>query len=691
MHRLLPTPYRHRWPQHTARLCVALLLCGITSSCGDCSCAKSASKQAVDNSSKHHKRDVSSGSAHDATNLEERAQAIVRIKNIASFDVHMSAYLTRAAPKDASKDTRKQGERDPLKVLRWKDIMATHIGHTAMPGIREDGNLEFAFFTQDKESRRKSASAKDNTMPKQWIMAVPVLDPVAFLKAQNAEEDPTEVGLVAWDGPLGKLYAHKTPLTLPATHCTDTKTRLIISSWRHGAIHGAKFLTEHVGEQYNDLIVHTWPRRLGIVERAAQITQELRLRLSTSGHTLLPARANLINFESNLYALLAHPEHLPKTAKLYGTFKIRENKPKSLRLFLDIPTKDVPLLATVRRSMRPRKGSTPPSIKGATASLSMRLNRNELEDLFDSILPTHLRMLLAARGEDEMVVLRSLVFDILEHNRGATTVGFYPAQAPLSAETLIAWDAMDLEKISHTMEVFAKKFIQEFWLPMHLADKKTIRQGSYTNKEFKVRGFYKTFEVVFAQAKSMKRLRMGICSGTSEKSYYYVYFGVEPCAKLDQALTDVALKTPPPLILESDLASLIDLLYVPPGQSKTFDLDDTRVELHAHMDAQKDTITYNMFMKKGDAVRAILKNYDILSSLWATHKELDLMSMVMTTGMEQAIYQEPALMTVGPPGLLGTMPPSYLLGMPFSIPPTPPTQLREAILGKDTTKAPTPP
>ena len=142
-----------------------------------------------------------------------------------------------------------------------------------------------------------------------------------------------------------------------------------------------------------------------------------------------------------------------------------------------------------------------------------------------------------------------------------------------------------------------------------------------------------------------------------------------------------------------ELKALLNLLYMPPGRELEGDFETpegepirVRIEVQANevgREQREIAVSVRLLNKAfgGQPVRALIENRDQLVRAWAPDGEVDLSDLLQRTSLEQAIYQDPGLMMIGAPGLLGAAPPAYFLGLPFSLPPAPPSQLREAVLG----------
>lgn len=613
--------------------------------------------------------------------LNAKLGALVRLRAIESFDRHVELFLNRKA---------KEGEVIKPAPSAAASITAL-VGERATPALRMSGNAELMVMADPdpfgvrfgKDKARAEALRREQPS---FIAVVPVASAEGFIQrvgatpADGASPEP----LVQYSGPNDRLlYVRRAPLKLPRVQAPDDGERVIVSDHPDGAAYGEGLLKRHLkATQTQEFRVKLWPSRLGVTDRYKIFGEDLRQRLGASGHNLLPARVNLINLQVNLYTLAGHAASWPEPFDLEGNFKIRENAPQQVRLFTTFSTKGHEKLGALYEALKAdQKTGAPPLAPDALARLSLKLNRDKITDVFRTVMPEPWRMMLTARGEDKMVALSGTFDDLLDHNRGAMTLGFYPQdKAALSPEVLLAWEAMDIERLPKTATMFHKTLMTEFWMPLFLADPTTLKTGEFTGRDGKLKGGKATFAHPSGQ-------EIGACWGV-EDLYFYAYYGARPCERLVGLVKrETVESSPPPLVLDADLKSLMDVLYAPPGRSFKGDFEQSRWTIQAYP-REGGQVELVLFTKKPASWRALIKRGDDLRGVWTPNTEVDLSDLLSRTGLEQSLYQEPGVMIVGPPGLLGALPPAYFMGLPFALPPAPPSQLREAVLGPDAGKKP---
>jgi len=631
----------------------------VLSSCSECSCSKK-KQEAPKEDTKDVKAEVDPFDRVDA-----RTGAIIRAQGLESADAHIRTFLERGTPPDGA----------AMTTFSFDRILSATLGRSAVDELRKLGNIELVYAIPEPpegEGERRG----------DLTMVVPVDDIAAFLKARDAQESPTEVGIVQWSGPQGTLYASKEPVVLGGELTTDDGPLVAVSTYALGAQYAQSVLKAHVRRQNNEYFVHLWPRRLKVHERYGRQSTMLRQVLSSRGHNLLPARASIVNVQSNLIAALGQPEHWPEPLVFSATAKIRQQKEtkkpyvKAIRSFLEVPIEGHEALETLHVALRPRTGGYPPPLDPGAAMVRMRLERDELEEVVEVLMPRPLRMLVASRGEDAMTVLHNTFLDLLEHDRGPTTIAFYDGRLPLAGEVYLAWEAMDLERLQRTASTFHTTLLDNFWIPLHLADPATRATEAFEKEGFV--GGSDTFAIPLGADKTA---RIGACWGVKDL-YYYAYYGEDPCARLIERWRPLKEEVPPAVSLDAELATIIDTLYMPPNKRLERDLAGQRMDLGISA-TQDGVLELNMLFKKPGVLLAVLASFDELASSWQGNEEFDVATIVSEFTGERAIYQEPGLMIVGPPGGLGVLPPSYFLGMPFSLPPAPPSQVRAAVLGEE--------
>jgi hypothetical protein len=601
------------------------------------------------------------GPDHEAKLAAARARlmSLVRVQAaLGSADIHITDFLRTGVAKDAPAPPEMTTRRALLMLL----------GQPVIDGLRPGGNVELAMF----------APREPNGQPA-FVAVIPVEDAGKLLTDMGANavegtEEPNKI--MRWSGPAGPLYARLRPFVLEGDRNTDAGVRLLVSDEQALAELGPALIEPHLLRQDHEIAARIFPTALGLPERYARYAAELRQRLAAAGHNLLPARANLINVQAVVYDALGREQAWPAHMDLSLTFKVREGKTSTGRLYATMSAPAGGLLDALYHALQGHRGGNAPRAEGALLEVRAKLDREKFEELLGALFPTSWRMLIGATGEDNIRVIEGLASQLLDHNRGATLVALYPQSQPLSAEVLVGWEAMDVEKLSEHAEVFHKTLIERFWVPLFLADVASIQTTPFKGHGGKLVGQSTTFMPGVTGTG-----RMGACWGL-EGGYFYGYYGADPCKRLEEAARGPEEAVAPPLTVSADLRAALDVAYLPPGKELREGLDGARFEAQLNT-RSGGVLELDMTQKDGAVTVALLRAAKPLLQAWTLHRELDLGDVMMRTGAEQAVYQEPGLMVIGPPGLLGTLPPGYYLGLPFALPPAPASQLREAVLGPD--------
>ncbi|MEM1347286.1 MAG: hypothetical protein AAGI01_01935 [Myxococcota bacterium] len=598
----------HCWTTRASAALFALAL-ALASSC-ECSCSKKRPDAPGDQASTAAKE------VDPFDRVDARTGAIIRAQSLESADAHIRTFLERsdAHATGASRTT-----------FSFDRVLSATLGRDVVDELRKLGNIELLYAVPETPE-----GAGD------WTMVVPVEDVSAFLSARNPKESPTEVGVVQWSGPRGPLYASKEPVVLDGELTTDDGALVAVSTYALGAQYAQAVLRAHVRRQNNEFFVHLWPRRMRVHERYARQASLLRQMLSARGHNLLPARASIVHVQANLIAALGDPEHWPEPLVFTATSKIRTKKDtqvpyvKAIRAFLEVPIEGNATLETLHVALRPRKSGSPPPLQPGAAMIRTRLERDELEEVVEALLPRPIRMLIASRGEDAMTILHNTFLDLLEHNRGPTTVAFYEGRLPLAGEVYLAWQTMDIERLQKSASTFHSSLLENFWMPLHLADPATRTTEPMDREGFV--GGSETFEIPAGPGKTA---RIGACWGVKDL-YYYAYYGEDPCARLVEYWRPLNDQIPSEISVDAELATVIDTLYMPPNTRLKRELNEQRIDFGISA-TQDGFLEVNMLFKKPDALLAVLASFDELASSWQGSKEFDVSTIVSEFTGERAI------------------------------------------------------
>lgn len=633
-------------------------------SCGDCSCKD---MKTAPNETDADDKVGASFTQQSTEEMSERMMALLRIQELDLVETQTKRFVS-PTPEDRAK----------LKQeLSFFQIVKTHVGEEALSTLRRDGNVDIGWVTPDVPDGRIEIEPD-------WFVVLPVKSRDAFL--QRPEIEILEQDLARLNTREGQLWVSTKAVDYARGVTSDKGDHVVLASSADAAQHAVSLVNMHGRAQSIHVQMAVWPSRLGLTARWKMFSEELAQRLSAAGHGLLPARVGLVNTE--LYALraLGDEQNWPEPIQLQFEYKIRKDELKRIRLtaYVDAEQPGMTHIAALHDALQPRKASYPPMPKApGDATFTFRMDRATLDDTFELMVPLTVQKLLAAKGEESMEALRGVLSNLLDHNRGATTISMYPQNHPLSVETFIGWEAMDIEALPGQARTFNEELIKRVWAPLHLASPADI--SKVERVKLKANPELEATRITFEVSGSKGPIDLGVCWIIFEKQYLS-YFGQDPCDALDAQVAPAPTAQPASLTANFDLTDAMNLFYTSPNRS-----------LSAQIGGQKHPITLNGYARAfegkeqfiletqfddGLLIRGLLNDFDALKSLWNPNRELELTDVLQRVSLEQALYQEPGFSFIGPPGITSGAPPAMFLGLPFSLPPAPPAQLQEAFTGK---------
>lgn len=658
-----------------ARLLLTSLALTLSGACGDCSCSKvtpPGTEAPLEGSASYLEIPYEE--------IEGRMMAIVRIQELALVEGVTKKFIS---PK---------GDEDRAKLeteLSFYQILQDHLGAEALKGLRRDGNVDFGWLRKESASEIQAATAL-SAMDPDWFIVLPVTSREEFFARPEVEQIDRE--FARYNTPSGPLWLSKKEIELARGISSDKGERVILASSAPAATHAAELLNRHGREQRLDIQLTLWPSHTGLTTRWRGFYQELTQRLSASGHGLLPARAGMVNLELMATRALSRGDNWPEPMHMHFEFKVKGGEPRLLRAttYVDTTREEAHVLRGLYEALQPRKGGYPPVPRApGEATISLRLDRSEIDDTFDLIFPAEARNMMAARGEESMASMRGVLSDLLDHDRGATTLSFYPQTHPLSAETYFAFEASDLEQLEAHAKLWNESLVHNLWAPLHLTAREDISGvESVTltppDKDGAPGKSLTAHRMTFEVSASSGPVDLGAC-WTIFDGQYISYMGEKPCEKLEAQLDVKPTAQPAPLGIDVEATDLLDLFYLPPGRKLTTPLGEgkhrIKINGYARPFEGKEQLILETQFADAALIRDVLNELDVLGKLWNPNSELELTDILQRASLEQALYQEPALSFIAAPGLPTGAPPSMFFGLPFSLPPAPPHQLEEALTG----------
>ncbi len=641
-------------------------LLALSMGCGDCTCSGTpVSKDTTEITDTNQ----ASYAEENLEQIEQRMMAMLRIQDLALVESSTKAFISPKGDAD-----RVQLERE----LSFHQILVDYLGEETLSSLRKTGSVDIGWI----QSKGKQTLGQTKA---EWFIVLPVESRDEFLKRKDVEDIDKDFSRL--NASKSQLWVLKAKPEYIRGRTSDKGDKIVIGSSSAAALHAMDIVNKYGRELAVHAHVAVWPSHIGLTQRWDDFDQELSQRLATAGHGLLPARAGMVNLE--IYALqqLARNSNWPEPIQLQFEYKIRDGKPKMIRTsaFVESPDEGFDRLKKLHEAMQPRKGGYPPvPAAPGTATLKLRLDRSELDDTFDLVMPEHARYMLAAKGEESMTSLRGLLSDLLDHNRGATTFSFFPQKHDLSAETFIAFEASDLEGLPNHALKFNEELVKSFWAPLHLVQPADISKVETVKlkKHPKLDTHKLTFEVITAE----QPIELGMC-WTIFDGQYLSYLGEDACEKLDAQISEKPAAQPATLVLNANLTDLVNMFYLPPGRKLREPIGKDKphnftINGYARPFEGKNQFIFETQVKDSRVIRDLLNTMDTFSDLWNPNRELELTDMLQRVSLEQALYQEPAFSFIGSPGLATGAPPAMFFGIPFSLPPAPPNQLKEAFTGK---------
>ncbi len=421
--------------------------------------------------------------------------------------------------------------------------------------------------------------------------------------------------------------------------------------------------------------LYLWPRRWGIAERYQVAAELMEQHMAMNAHDVLPARVSLLQLHTQIYRAMGRDEAWPEVMRL----TLQSHRPgpsepaRRVELTVDVTANQGTLLPALWRTMRETNLHGGPVVEGAVGQVGLVLRPREMADFAEAVLPEAWLQLMSVRGAGTRQLLVREFQEVLLHHRGPTTVAFFESPRPLTGEVFVGWQALDRDMMPAVVNRFLNRFFRDYWMPLH-----DVRE--FARRESR--------EEVFAEEEVEIHEMTFVVHGTGEVGVCWVirgseflsYFGARPCDRLREvAEFPEQTRSAPALAYAGSLKGLVDKLFVFPGDSSGDLLEGVDVRFRAQrLSGGRLTVTAE-FDDLG-RVAQVADEFPRLSRSWAPGAMFEPELFLLYLGLDQATYQEPGLSALAVPGMTGVMPPSFLLGMPFTFPPTSPTLFRRIYL-----------
>ncbi len=480
-------------------------------------------------------------------------------------------------------------------------------------------------------------------------------------------------------GSRGTYYVAETA-TVPSRSGTHAGQSLTISNFPRGAaqIGEAIELTGHSGRW--DAELYLWPRRWGITDRYLSAAELMEQQMALHAHDLLPARVGLLRLQTQMYRALANPDSWPEAVRLsLQTFRDSdEGNVRRARVVVDTPSQEGQVLYALHNAMRETNLQGGPHVEGDVGQVGLILRPREIDSFAAVAIPEPWLQLMSIRRAGTRALLIEDFNEMLLHNRGPTTIAFFDGgPRELTAETFVGWQASDGEYLPEVARRFNRRLLQDFWMPVFDEQefaRQEIREEIFADEEVLIE------EMTFIVDQTGDEV--GACWLVRGREYLS-YYGVRPCDRLREAAEfPYVTRSGSALSYKGSLSALVDKGYVLPGEQLSDVFQDLDISIEGRRFSQGSSLEFSVHFPL-EALGQIVSDSQHLQDLWTTETYLDPQTFLMELSLQQATYQEPGLAAMGVPGMAGVLPTSYLLGMPFSFVPAPPTLFHSIYLDEE--------
>lgn len=546
--------------------------------------------------------------------------------------------------------------------------------------VRWDGHLDVVVWAPEEEGGDV-----------RWAVAIPWAESQSL---QGREDWIGEGQFRSGDGPSAETvpvfsrdhqgntyYFAEMPTTISRSN-TIRGTSIVVSSFPRGAVRLGEAVETTGTSGIRAVELYLWPRRTGIANRYREAAELIEQRMATSGHDLLPARVGLLQLQAQMYRALGNAQNWPELTRIVLDADRDADSPnmESRRVFLsiDFSAHQGVLLSALWNALRDTNLELGPQVKDPAQLIQLTLRPREMATLGAVLFPDPWLQLMSVRSAGTRNLLVNNFNDLLLHNRGPMTVAFYDRPRSLSGEFFLGFQAIDREELNGASYQFHHRFLRDFWMPMFdilgIPDEERFA-GEMGGEEVE---FYSLTFLVGHGSRTL-----GVC-WTIRGREYLSYYGVNPCDQLKEVfdLPDEG-RSGAPLSYEGAFATLVDKLFILPGdrlERGMFQGVDLRL-WGVRKDRQRIEITANI--TELEQLGVLIEDLQKMPAHWHSAAALDPAQIALELSLQQVTYQEPGLSLMGVPGIGGVMPPSILLGLPFSFGPTPPSLFRDVYFGNE--------
>lgn len=559
---------------------------------------------------------------------------------------------------------------------RVREFVESVLGEVAAQ-VDWEGRMDAAFWT-----------APDDGAPRRWAMSVThsmdeSLDERVeweavgrFSVSDGVSDGAQPVFSRTPDGQKTTYYVSE--IDTPPSQETDGESRsLVIANFEAGAAQLPGAISA-AGESSREIAgLYLWPRRLGIVDRQRRIAEVLEQRIADPDVAHSVGHHGVLQMRTRWYRAMADRKAWPEKVAFFVRIDRDEETGGARTVGVDVEaaTDDSPLLAALAGALREGDPRSTPVADPGVVRIQMDLRAEGVARLAEVAMPRSWVTAASIRGAPENQLLADELEKFLAYNQGPTTLAFYESPVPMgmTAELFAGWAIDDEEPVLAEAQRFHRRLMDDYWL--HLFDhgdevRRSERSENLGKREVVLHR--KTFTIGHGHGEA------GVC-WTVRGEEYLSYYGVRPCQRLLEVADGSPEEEPSSgLSISGDLRKLLEWLYVQPvaRTAEPFGEVDVDIEIKATKQGAQRLRLSTEFTD----LKAAAKLVDGLPQLREFWRPDVLFGPDVIDGeleFEQSTFQEPGLMMLGPPGMGGVLPPSFLLGMPFSHPPALPRAYRQ--------------
>ncbi len=447
---------------------------------------------------------------------------------------------------------------------------------------------------------------------------------------------------------------------------TGEEYRLVLSNFEAGAAYfGEALALTGEGSGVEAAELYTWPRRLGLSERYGDMADEMGATLVAHGFDIPPSQLGPHLLRIRWADLLSEQEFWPEIMRMWMSLERDEEThgAESIRLNLDISREDATLVDVLARSLRNDDHSDVRWFTNPHGQLHIQGT--------PELWPAVLDLFNDAVGLDKLRELDDVedgeLFERLERmlasNAGTTSLVALPTRVPPphTGEFMLRWELIDEGIDRDNVFAFHQALMEEFWLPLFRRDQVMVHQPD-DELFHELDGTWGSvvFQIGHGHGPA------GAC-WVDKEGWFTVLYGARPCERLAEQIAASEIREPTSAMsYTGTLTRTLEKVFLPHDHEldEVFDED-----LVVHLDVDRiddDQVGLSMETRETLVAAHLVDQVPQLRHYWDMSGWSPLEAPITQPGASPPRLQAPGLSLVGIPGLVGTMPTSMLLGMPFS-------------------------